>query len=61
MFHMRSDFNYNLFDNGLEVIVLGVIHKWRHGLSGGRGQGFCDYSTQAWVIKYVTMGGGGQK
>ncbi len=34
----------------------GVIHKWRHGLRGEGGQGFCDNSTNPWTMK-----GGGRK
>ena len=34
--------------------TLGVVHKWRHGLGGGGGRGFCDDSTKALVIKRVT-------
>ncbi len=36
-------------------IIFGVIHKWRYSLEG---QGFCDSSTKALVIKSVTMGEG---
>ena len=36
--------------------LLMVVHKWRK-----RGQGFCDDSTQALVIKSVTMWGWGVK
>ncbi len=43
------------------VIRLGVVHKWCHGPRGERGQGFYDNSTKAFVIKSVTMGGGGSK
>ena len=40
---------------------LGVVHKVRHGLSGGGGQRFCDTSTKALVIKRVTVGGRGRR
>jgi hypothetical protein len=43
-------------------ICLGVVHKWRHGLRARGGQGFCDNSTKAIVLKSVTIwGGGGSK
>ncbi len=29
------------------INILGVVHKWRHGRRGGKGQGFCDNSTKA--------------
>ena len=48
-------------DHGYYEISLRVIHKWRHGLRGGGGQGFCDDSTKALVIQSVTMGGGDVK
>ncbi len=35
--------------------ILGVVHKWRHGI---RGKGFCEDSTKALVIKSVTKGVG---
>ena len=39
--------------------LLGVVHKWRHGLRGY--QGFCDNSTKALVLNGAMMGGGGVK
>jgi len=35
-------------------MFLVVIHKLRHGLSGG-GQRFCDGNTKAFVLKSVTI------
>ena len=37
------------------IFHLRVVYKWRHGLRGGWGQGLCDGSTKAIVIKSMTM------
>jgi hypothetical protein len=44
----------------ISLCYFGVVHKWRHGRRG-KGQGFCDNSTKASLIKSVTKGGGGVK
>ena len=31
------------------------LHKWRHGLQRGGGQGFCNLNTKAMAIKSVTI------
>ena len=45
---MASRYGFHL---NFIVLVLGVVHKWRHGQEGGKGQGFFDESIQALGLK----------
>ena len=50
--YLHLTFGCSRFLIGVDVILSGIVHKWRHSLRG-RVQGFCDRSTCTCTCTFV--------